>query len=387
MILKVLLTFFALSLATKSAADQADPGPLFGPEFTFYKDGLQMYDLVGHMEDHLVAGQPDGQKFKVSQRNFTSPNGWGFSVNPDGLGVVEVTMLPMTVAAYERFARDIQDAIFTSAHNRGAWPSLFRGGGHINMDLNYFQFKPTLLRNFIVDQINHSELSLGIMNYDTANAVPIATSPEMLKAVEQAINDFDENMAKANPDQYDLFINQLLEKLDTHIRGVPLNRGDVWQRAEQINKASSISFTRAQPIYMRAMRRIEIRAVRPQTSIYVWIKQIKLIRDRLHFLERAFAQNPIPLKVRVPILWNDNRNLLIPPVNPQDALREFYIFVRESGHRWADHREYIWPMWVTRQEGHNQSEVELFESSSWIKEQENRARPGTCLNLLSTQEI
>jgi hypothetical protein len=354
--------------STTAVADEAemwDPGPAFGPEFTFYRPGAEAPDLISHVQKHLVESQPAGAEFQRSENTFSSPNGWNFTVKQDGLDILEVTVTPMVVADYERFSSDLQDAIFVSAQKLNMWPALFRGGGHINMDLEYFRERPILLRNFLVDQVNHSEISLGIMNYDTNNAVPIAT-PVLLEQFKNAIQVFDYDITQTPIGTYAL--DSLLKALYTNFYYASSDF-PIWGH-QWIGKHSSISFSRA--IFARKPQtRIELRSVRPQTSINAWIRQIKLFRDRIRFLDRTFGNQLIPIEIRVPILpMNQSARKLVPPVNPQDALREFYIFVRESGHPWSDHRDYLWPVWTIRQEGQSSSELERFESSPWFEAQE-----------------
>jgi hypothetical protein len=358
--------------------DVSDPGPAFGPEFTFYRPNADYHDLRSHVTKHLIDGQPPGEVFQRIDSTFISPHGWNFTVKQDGSNIVEVTMGPMVVADYERFSSDIQDAIFISAQKVDMWPALFRGGGHINMDLNYFRDRPILLRNFLVDQVNHSELSLGIMNYDTNNAVPIA-SPGLLDQFKKAIQIFDSEVAQATQTVCPSALDPLIQMLNTTFQD-SLSDFPEWGRPK-ICKYTSISFARTQ--LEKSQTRIEIRAVRPQASIDTWIHQIRLIRDRLRYLDRTFGNQLIPIEVRVPFLPGYHpKGMLVPPVNPQIALREFYIFVRESGHRWNDHRDYLWPAWTFQQEGQSLTELQRFESSDWFRMQEH-VETTDCVSLLS----
>jgi hypothetical protein len=363
--------------ALADEVDGSDPGPAFGPEFTFYRAGADWQDLASHVEKHLVDGQPRGEVFQRMGNTFNSPHGWNFTVEQDGSHIVEVTMGPMVVADYERFSSDIQDAIFVSAQKVDMWPALFRGGGHINMDFDYFRERPILLRNFLVDQVNHSELSMGIMNYDTNNAAPIANAG-LLEQFKNAIQTFDSEITQTPVKGCLSALDSLVLTLYTSFHRT-VSDFPSWGHSI-VCKFSSVSF--ASTHLEDSEARIEIRAVRPQTSIDTWIRQIKLFRDRLRYLDRTFGNQLIPINIRVPILLTSlSERLLVPPVNPQDALREFYIFVQESGHSWSDHRDYLWPAWTFRQEGQSTSELERFESSPWFEAQERHQSP-SCPSLL-----
>ena len=112
--------------------------------------------------------------------------------------------------------------------------------------------------------------------------------------------------------------------------------------------------------------RIEIRAVRPQASMNVFVRQIDLFQHRFDYL--ATLDHPIPLAPMIPVEpLKVDIHKLTPPVSAQDALRAFYQYVRESGLRWRDHRDYLWPQWISG------GELEKFESSPWFENQEMEA--------------
>jgi hypothetical protein len=124
------------------------------------------------------------------------------------------------------------------------------------------------------------------------------------------------------------------------------------------NKHTAISFYHTVEMHIDRSR-IEVRCVRPQTSIQVFIKQIQLLQSRLNYLSRIKEKIPLAPAVRTAAVLNPNGvHKLTPPVDPQEAIKAFYQYVTESGESWADHREYLWPDWL--QPG---GEVEKFEST------------------------
>lgn len=331
----------------------------FGPEFNISKSetSTSMEHLTKHLLEHLVINQPEGSKFQFNQVNpfglyrptFFSPNGWWFSYYPDG--GIEFTMKPMTVDEYKRFKDDIQDAIFVSAANQGYFPQLWRGGGHINVDITNFRNNPVYMRNFIVDLWNHNELFMGIFNYDTHNAIPHHFSTNLAEKVAHV----DEMIRSGQGSDFDA----ILVALRTNLSGNAFN------------------------LYRDSTNRIEIRAVRPQTSMDVWIRQISLLEARLKYL--ATIDELIPYQPRVPWDYDSSRNELEPPVDPQQALRSFYSYVDESKQDWVDHRDYIWPQWTWRQEGQEVSELEKFEASSWFKVRQARRECEKSLEIASDE--
>ena len=137
----------------------------FGAEFTFYSDeGVTgWWDVKNRMLMHLRDGQPEGSKFDFGLTEFgavklISPNGWWFSIDEDQGQVAEVPTVPATVDYFRQYQSDMQDAIFASAANVGFFPALYLGGGHINIGVRELLADPLLLRNFIVDLLNHNEL-------------------------------------------------------------------------------------------------------------------------------------------------------------------------------------------------------------------------------------
>src|SRR5262245_10147268 len=115
LLLMLALIYSPLSFALKDV--------FFGPEFTFAPAGEMLHSSVYlRMYKHLVTDQPEDGKFRYYGyrggpiATYTSPNGWSFRHEPE-LFVVEVQMSPLTPEGFQRYAGDMQDAIFVSAAN------------------------------------------------------------------------------------------------------------------------------------------------------------------------------------------------------------------------------------------------------------------------------
>ena len=337
-------------------------GPVtFGAEFTFFNpkdmttnNGWEKVLLI--MEQHLIVAQQFDERFSFDRKSktFRSPNGWWFSVGPDP-AVMEVQSMPATVEVWKRYKDDIQDAIFASAANGGFVPAMFQGGGHINLGTNVFEGNDLLLRNFVVDLINHNELFMGVFNYDLRNARPFQLlTPYQQKMVYEVIARFDKG-EYGNATGQMRFLKSVHAAMDSKKR-VAICLDDVG---------------------MHPQSRIEFRGVRPQASVDVWIRQIDLFYHRLQYLEKI--TEPIPIRWKVPLFAFDEtesaRHDLNPPLDPQAALQAFYEYVTESGLKWQDHTDYLWPRWIT------DGEVAKFEDTQWFHEHE--ARNG-CEAALST---
>lgn len=318
----------------------------FGPEFTFmaFGENANIPDLVHHIINHVTVDQPVGAKFVYRRdgmhyrETLRSPNGWMMSFYQDS-GGLEVLTNPMTVADFKKYKSDIQDAIFASASVKGYFPALWQGGGHINIDVTNFEKNPMLFRNFVVDLLNHNELFMGIFEFN-AEKKSVAIPHELMSSnISAALN-----MIEISRRNHSLSFHSMVETFQQFLKGSSFAFNKIWDD-----------------------RRFEIRAVRPQASMDVWIHQIELFESRLKYLERF--RGPIPYAPRVP--WQESSINGKPPVDPQAAMKSFYVYVRESGLKWQDHRDYLWPLWVQAQEGETQSEREKFEASEWFKAQEN----------------
>lgn len=366
--------------------------PIFGPEFTFvnwdpYTQTISSANSgtaahSGYLlraRQHLVESQPELEKFNESANaKFTSPEGWDFTISTDP-GVTEVQMAPQTVQFFSEHSSNMQDAIFETAHSANLIASLFQGGGHINIGRNIFEANPLLFRNFLVDFLNHSELSMGILSYDTNNAAPLPLlSDSVQNGIKEAIETFDQNY-KEDPSgrllAYHNLHNSLLRLL------VYSNFRVIWpDRNRYIYKHSAISFQGNSP-------RIEIRSVRPQASFDVWVRQIRLFRNRLLYLSQF--KEPIAHELKVKPFSDDilvdAKYVYEPPIDPQLALRAFYEYVTGAGELWQNHRDYLWPAWVyPLNKPIEESELYKFENSDWFKQKEKTEdNPAGCKELIS----
>jgi hypothetical protein len=338
-------------------------GPVkFGPEFTFMPDpALKVTSFDDRAVYHLVQEQPEGCEFTLDRgyegRNrLISPNGWWFCISSDS-GGHEVGMSPMTVGEYKKFEADIHDAVFVSAANAGYFPALWQGGGHINLDIAEFIKNPLLFRNWIADMLNHGELFMGIFNYDVRNQAPhqVAIPDSRIRIA-----------AKFGlPQKMDPGFEALIKEIFRHADEVLAEGTGDFTFSKVLAILSQLDYLGAAFSFENIREhRIELRGFRPQASIRIFIHQIELIQKRLEYLEKFETPIPIKLRMRIPANTGDNLN---PPVNPQEAFRAFYEYVSESGLRWADHRDYLWPQWQTG------GDLAFFENSLWFKEREERS--------------
>jgi hypothetical protein len=313
--------------------------------------------LIELLKQRLVHDRPIGEKFEVYFKNIDdelrfvlrSPSGWYAALGVDP-GVLEWTTNPMTLQQFQNFKNEIQEVIFTIPGEIGLGPALFAGGGHINVGLGPFSSDRLLLRNFVVDLLNHSELFLGVFNHDTNNAISpwllkvsdlnriidfLKSPPEVLQSME--LEDFMWKMENS----FNVYTND--PYLD-YFR--PLTAHYFHVR----NTGVAFCFRQDKHIYQDQRLgswRMEIRAVRPQTSMDVFLNQIELIQKRVDFLSRQSDYLQLQNRLQIDFRGRVEDRVYNPPVDPQAALQSFYEFVTESGLRWEDHQSYLWPWWIT----------------------------------------
>lgn len=330
---------------------------LFGPEFTFavpvdkhgkqlVQNGDALIEMGEHMKLILFEQRSEDEQFEVTYVNeFKSPNGWSLRIKPDN-GVVEAVMRPMTVENYERYASEIQEALFDTAYLKGFPPAYYTGGGHISISAAYFIDKPLLYRNFIVDLLNHSELALGVWSFDTNNALsPALYPPKVWTRIREILKEFDES---AEEDIIKLKIfNTEMQSLFIHIKDPYFY---FWHKSiASRNKFSFINLTHVSS-FDREHSRLELRAFRPQVNMDMFVRQIRLLKKRILYLEKLTEplelkpnfKKPSPDDIASPATADE---ALTPPINPQWAIGEYYKYVTESGEKWADHYDYLWPQW------------------------------------------
>lgn len=355
--LQATLILLCLSVFLSPANAESFRG-IYGPEFALTTSTGEVptprrQKTIDWMKTHLVDHQPDGAKFEFEEGSstFTSPDGWSFQVgiNP---GIVEIRMNPMTVEQIRLHKDDIQDAIFASAANTGLFAWDFLGGGHINVGLAQFGDNILLVRNFIVDFWNHNELAMGILSYDTNNALPVWMLREStIQNIKKVLAACDRGVYPSTYEGIRTFLRDMDSAMD--------NSGDAYTRYWTRGNRSKHHDLNLKG-YSIDSGRFEIRAVRPQKNMDDWLHQVELIDARINYLARLDRPIPLEAKVAFDISTPIEEHALTPPVDSQEALRSFYLYVTESGLSWPDHRGYIWPDWIRN------GQLQAFESSEWF---------------------
>ena len=190
-------------------------------------------------------------------------------------------------------------------------------------------------------------------------------SPHAVDTIKDAIEKFDQSAGGISA--LKVFLRQINEATSSAYDPFITMWGDFPEPVRY--KMTAISLTNL-GIDADNFNRIEMRSVRAQMDVYVWIRQIRLIRNRIRYLETL--DEPIPynpsfelshIRALATELTELEHYKLNPPAEAQEALKAFQKFVEESGENIHDHLDYVWPEWITN------GEVEKFKK-------------GLCNNLL-----
>jgi hypothetical protein len=391
-----LVLFAVLLLPDFAQASALRVEAKFGPEWTFsifipdeeFEPEQELRDIYASLiHRRRGAYKIEGDVFHGRTFLQAPRGGWRVRISTDP-GVYEVQTSPMTVRSFIKYQKTFQRDIFDNIKKiYGATPLLFVGGGHINIGLKEFAHNPPLLRNFIIDFYNHNELALGIFGYDTNNALPFCMMPKKYReSVLKELNWFAKE-AKFYGNRPDEIFN-LMDELFRNLAEEQGTVNDAFYRSWNFVHSSyetnlhstrekfvDLNFQSAEyMVHQLDSARLEFRAIRPQASADVYRRQIQLLQARLDFLtkqNRDIIYKPLVKLQRINVV----KHKLTPPVDPQEALRSFYIYVTETGEKWKNHRDYIWPLWITG------GELQKFENSAWFREQERSAR-ASCGGLL-----
>lgn len=242
-------------------------------------------------------------------------DGWWFQISLDP-GVVEVQAKPATLDEYLHMENRIQEDIFDAAKRAGLKPPSFgniTSGGHINIGaMNTFAENSLLLRNFIVDFANHSELASGILLYDNYNAPAFNRKKDLRMKLSEVLAEYDRSLSQGEQWSTD----RLVEEIDNRVYGLLFG-------SKKYVALSLKEMLHPNP----EARRIEIRSLRAQKNMKDYLKLIKLFQERINYL--GTVKEPIPYLNTDPIR------------DPYLAVENFYRYVTESKLAYSDYVSFL----------------------------------------------
>ncbi len=327
--------------------------PMFGPEHTFTNQEvfdsypidkmrlvtptserylkLMSAELARTLEQDQIRDQvkmEGSYKWGFFPRvKVTFKDGYHFTLITDP-GVIEVIAKPATLKEYEKHheAR-IQKYVFDVAARVGLTPWEFAGAGHIHIDSkSAFGKDGFLYRQFDVDFRNHPILAAGGLNNDPTNSIALTElSGRVREAYRQVIAMYDAGQIVNTPAEVAKMIDYLVYSI---------HEGDPVWNAE--NPKARYRKHRYHDLNLQNMyrwnkkrRTIEIRCIRPQLTAHSYVKLQRLFQKRIEYLKTV--KKPIPFL---------NRSV---PVDPHQAIQQFYEYILPTGLEFKDYIEFIVP--------------------------------------------
>jgi hypothetical protein len=244
----------------------------------------------------FLKGNKDYDTNLVTGRITNKKTGFWIEAGRD-ITVMETRSKPSTVDEYQDNEKIISDLLFSPIKNFGLMPAWINGGGQYHMDVkSAFEGDEQLLRDFIVDLLNHPGFFVGGMGKAFWRA-PVGGA--YVKKVKEVIDLFDAGKIQ----------------------------GDLFNRLQEAGLKKMVA-----PIALRNLsggKTIEFRSLRTQRSFYELIALMTLFKTKLNYLK----QNP-----GVP--WKDVKRSR----NPYTSEMQFKEYVEEANLDWKDY-ERILPWW------------------------------------------
>ncbi len=234
---------------------------------------------------------------------FVDKRGWSFRLTQDA-DALEVLADPVTTDQYKgEIGERLQKQVFDLAEESGFHvhrKTEYFSQGHINLDLNFFKENPLLLRNFIVDQLNHSEFANGVLSNDQYNAESLVKSSKKRNKIAKIIQSYDE----AESRDITVFMKEL---------------NSLFHKMSQLGLRHTVD--------NKTSARIEVRAHRAQRDMNEFIKLIDLYDGRLEYL----------MTLKSPIEF-ENKAV---EKDPKKQLIRFRNYVEESQKNFNDFYEIL----------------------------------------------
>jgi hypothetical protein len=236
-------------------------------------------------------------------------------------GVIEIQTTPKTSAEWKQLAPFIQEHVFDVLISLGAKPHEREGAGHLNIGAKYFEKKPLLFRNFVVDFYNHPGLGT-VLNSLMANIDDAAYLHEMNESFLYTKEELEADLKKLKK----LDAKNSQTRLSTYVAG----ESAPFSAFEQ-NKYVALRLHISNKVHP-SHQRLEIRTLRPQQSMRDFLSAIEVYEARIHHLEKNFSA---PIKPLPPV----------PVVDGWTALGEFADYLSDSGLDWKKYRNLMPEMW------------------------------------------
>lgn len=337
-----LVVFCAFALALVTGA-QASAKASFGAEFNFSNVALRAGQSDGFtvnspaseqardmMKDEVLKlcgeckAEGHENAYGVLTYRIRYPDGWYFEIATDP-SVVEIQTKPSTTNMIQKNQERIQKHIFDAAKTVGLLPAsqaISRSWAASHIHVGALSALGTgipaakLLKNFMVDFSNHSELALGVFTFDTMNAPPLAMLPETeIENFKKIAADVDSGKIRS--------INTFARRIRSEVYDVSVSgtvEPTTKYQAFNVNRIGNDDFDLKSQTF-------EIRAMRGQESALDYLILTRLIEARLEYIK---TQPSIKIE-------------LVKTYNEEQRAEKFYRYVVETGLDFTPYEKFLTP--------------------------------------------
>lgn len=257
-------------------------------------------------------------KFGLEQSRIEFPNGFWLNVSVDP-GIVELQTAPLTEERYRELATFIEESIYGTAKRLKM--THVPEDGHLNFGAKATFETPVVLAAFMLDQINHPELGLGVLGQDILNGPPLA-----IQELDQ-IKKFFSIMDDVSAGKVDS-VRRLADRVNNEV---------YYRSGEDLSRAAGrhyqgVSVKRlSTPEFQTQDQPVEIRWAAGQPTFQRVLLIYKLYTQRIAYLKARGDMS------------NYQRQLFKNPIGmtAPEKLTRFFIFVNEMGGDFNEYKELI----------------------------------------------
>ena len=263
---------------------------------------------------------PHEGKFGLEEYRITFPNGYWVNIAVDP-GAVEIQTPPLSGEEYRRLEGFIQANVYDRAAEIGLAPRT-DSDGHLNIGALSAFPKVGQFAEFLLDQVNHPELGLGVLGEDLNNAPPLAVQdPKQLASFFKAMDKVKDGSVASH--------KELATVVNTF----------VYYKTRSFNERST-SGRHYQAVSVKRLEResfpindapVELRYNIGRRTFGQTLLAYDLILRRVAYLNRRSEFSNLQ---REPFVRAEN-------MSPSEKISRFYIFVGEMGEDFSRYRELI----------------------------------------------
>lgn len=302
---------------------------LFGGYRPGYKALFQMRDkFISRIKKRC----PECRVFPGKPNKIYLNDDFWVEINVDA-AVIEVNTIPHDRELYNKNKIAVKKYVFDVAESLGLTAHANIGGGHVHMDYaSHFGHDLLVLRNFVVDFMNHPELFMGILSHNYFYAPPLAVmGPESVERFKILLQEFDRGEIKNFTDFFER-MNQVVYKNAYDFR---LGLGGI----------GNANIAKHQLLNVEHEETFEVRGFAAQVSAEHYDLMLQLLEARLdyikgfdrpiNYIEKDFSQL-INLKAEGASVYKSETSL------PMDLrLQVFQKYLYEAGLSYEDYQGFV----------------------------------------------